>query len=119
MRRRRLLLALTAALALPAAAASQAQDVRELIGRLGAPDPAVRAKAACGLRELGDRSADAIAPLVAMLGDGAPVDPSICERQSWRGGTPDLTSPGEQAAAALAAIGSRAFQPVLAAVASD
>lgn len=115
---RALAIVLFAALALSAEASAQ-QEVRELIGRLGNADPVVRANAACGLRELGDRSAEAIAPLVAMLGDGAPVDAAVCERHWWRNGQPDLTSPGEQAAAALASIGSRAFQPVLAAITSD
>ena len=48
-----------------------------------------------------------------MLGDAAPVEASVCGRRSWRGSADDLTSPGEQAAAALVAIGTRAFQPVL------
>ena len=37
----------------------------------------------------------------------------MCNRSWWRGSADDLTSPGEQAAAALVAIGTRAFQPVL------
>ena len=40
----------------------------------------------------------------------------MCGRRSWRGTADDLTSPGEQAAAALVAIGTRAFQPVLGAL---
>ena len=44
------------------------------IADLVAADPAVRARAACELRELGDAAADAIQPLVGMLGDAAPVE---------------------------------------------
>ena len=48
-----------------------------------------------------------------------PSTRASAERHWWRGGQQDLTSPGEQAAAALAAIGSRAFEPVLAALGHD
>ncbi len=92
---------------------------KELIGDLASADPAARTRAACGLRELGDRAADAIAPLVRTLADGAPVDGMICGRRWSRHGDDTLTSPGEEAAAALAAIGTRAFQPVLAALHGD
>jgi len=46
---------------------------KELIGDLASADPAARTRAACGLRELGDRAADAIAPLVRTLADGGVV----------------------------------------------
>jgi HEAT repeat protein len=92
---------------------AQGRTVRELIAELGASDPTARAQAACEIRELGDAAGDAIAPLVAMLGDAAPVATLVCHRSWWRGNPNDLTSPGEQAAAALVAIGSRAFDPVL------
>ena len=95
---------------------AQTRAARDLVTDLSAGDAAVRAKAACELRELGDGAGEAIQPLVNLLGDAAPVDPSVCGRRWWRGGDDDLTSPGEQAAAALAAIGTRAFQPVLAAL---
>ena len=93
---------------------AQTRSVRDLIAELAAVDPAARARAACDIRELGDTAADAIAPLAAMLGDAAPVEALVCNRSWWRGNANDLTSPGEQAAAALVAIGTRAFQPVLA-----
>ena len=76
-------------------------------------------RAACGLRELGDRAVDAIGPLVALLADAAPVDGDVCGRRWSRHGDDNLTSPGEQAAAALVAIGTRAFQPLLAALKQD
>src|SRR3954465_5135164 len=92
---------------------AQTRNLRELIAELGASDPATRARAACDLREMGDDATDAIQPLTAMLGDAAPVEAMVCNRSWWRGNANDLTSPGEQAAAALVAIGSRAFDPVL------
>ncbi len=95
---------------------SQARSVHDLVGDLAAQDPMVRARAACEMRELGDAAADAIEPLTKLLGDAAPVEPVVCSRNWWRGNPNDLTSPGEQAAAALVAIGTRAFQPVLGAL---
>ena len=97
-------------------ARAQGRNVRELIAELNASDPAARARVACEIRELGDSAAEAIQPLVAMLGDAAPVEALVCNRSWWRGNPNDLTSPGEQAAAALVAIGSRAFDPVLSAL---
>src|SRR4051812_28698001 len=94
-------------------AASQSRAARELVADLAAGDAAARARAACALRDLGDGAADAIPPLVDLLADATPIESSICGRSWWRGSPNDLTSPGEQAAAALVAIGSRAFDPVL------
>ena len=88
------------------------------IADLVAQDPVVRARAACEMREAGDTAVDAIQPLASMLGDAAPVEAQVCSRNWWRGNPNDLTSPGEQAAAALVAIGTRAFQPVLGALRS-
>ena len=113
------LLHATATPALPAMQVQPERGVRELSAELDAVDAAVRARAACALRELGDRAADALPSLVKLLADGSPVEGSVCSRRWWRGGPNDLTSPGEQAAAALAAIGSRSFQPVANALKSD
>ena len=93
--------------------------LRELVADLDASDAVVRARAACGLRELGDGAADAIGPLVKLLADGSPVEATVCGRRWWRGNSDDMTSPGEQAASALAAIGSRAFQPLMGALRQD
>jgi len=80
---------------------------------LASPDPTVRAKAACDLRELGREAAPAIPKLVDLLADGSPVDSAVCDQHTWRfHGNDPLTTPGEQAASALVAIGSPA-QPVL------
>jgi HEAT repeat protein len=97
--------------------AIQRRDVSALTKELGAPDPETRTRAACGLRELGSAAAAAIPVLVNVLGDGAPVDPAVCALNWWRGNV-SLTSPGEQAASALVAIGARAFEPVLGALKS-
>src|SRR3954470_15095170 len=97
---------------------AQTRNLRELIAELGASDPATRARAACDLRETGDAAADSIQPLAAMVSDASPVESLVCNRSWWRGNANDLTSPGEQAAAALVAVGTRAFEPVLKALGS-
>ena len=94
----------------------QAREVSDLTRDLGAPEPAARTRAACELRELGSQAAPAIPALVRLLADGAPVDPAVCQLQWWRNN--ELTSPGEQAASALVAIGSRSFDPLLGALKS-
>jgi HEAT repeat protein len=90
----------------------QTRDAATLAKGLEAADPAARTRAACGLRELGTAAAAAIPALVALLGDGAAVDPATCSRP-WRGMSGLTTTPGEEAAAALVSIGSRAFEPVM------
>jgi HEAT repeat protein len=91
-------------------------SVRDLLADLNAADPAARAKAACGLRELGDRAAEALAPLTKLLADGAPVDARVCAHRWWRGGSDAVTTPGEQAASALASLGSPAMPSLLGAL---
>ena len=87
---------------------------------LRASDPVSRARAACDLRELGDRAADAIDPLVALMDDATPVSEDVCENnRNWGGRDGELTTPGKQAASALVAIGSRSFTPVLNALRSS
>ena len=98
------------------APAQTRQDARQLIAQLSAADPQVRAKAACGLRELGDDAAVAVDALVALLPDGAPIPMTVCERSWGRWGQEQTTTPGEQAASALVSIGSRTLKPLLAAV---
>ncbi|HEX6975830.1 MAG TPA: HEAT repeat domain-containing protein [Vicinamibacterales bacterium] len=91
----------------------QTRTVKELVTDLTDGDPVVRTRAACDLREAGDRAIDAIQPLVELLADGTRVDPEVCGRERWNTHRQDPTSPGEQAARALASIGSRVFDPVL------
>ena len=99
--------------------AAPAQGIRELTTALASADPVARARAACGLRDLGDGAAAAIDALVRVLPDGAPVDATVCGTRWSSFGPDNLTSPGELAAGALAAIGARAFAPVFAALKHD
>jgi HEAT repeat protein len=94
-------------------------NARALIADLDAADPVARAKAACGLRDLGDAAADAMVPLTKLLADGSPVDARVCGRRWWRGGSEDVTTPGEQAASALASVGSSAIPALLGALKHD
>jgi HEAT repeat protein len=95
------------------------KDAGAAAAGLASPDPAARARAACELRELGSGAAPALGRLTAMLDDGSPVDGSVCANRTWRHGgwTEDATTPGEQAASALVAIGSPAYQPLTQALA--
>lgn len=94
------------------APAPQSRGVRESIAALSADDPAVRATAACELKRVGDGGVDAIESLVRLLADGAPVERSVCHERWWNK-SDLLTTPGEQAAAALVALGSAAFDPLV------
>jgi HEAT repeat protein len=94
-------------------------NARALIADLDAADPVARAKAACGLRDLGDAAADAVVQLTKLLADGSPVDARVCGRRWWRGGAEDVTTPGEQAASALASVGSSAIPALLGALKHD
>jgi HEAT repeat protein len=87
--------------------------IQELSGQLTASDPAVRARAACDLRERGDNAGAAIDALIALLPDAAPLERSVCGQNWWRWNPESRTTPGEQAASALVAIGSRALDPLM------
>jgi HEAT repeat protein len=96
-------------------AAAQSRSVKDLIAALALADPAVRAQAACELKHEGDAASTAIEPLARLLADGAPVERSVCQERWWR--KDDLlTTPGEEAAAALVSIGSRAFDALIRAI---
>ena len=98
------------------ALASQ-RDLNAAAAGLASPDPSVRTKAACDLREFGSQAASTIGRLTAMLGDASPVDLAVCGERTWAHGRfgrrQDATTPGEQAAAALVAIGMPAREPLL------
>jgi HEAT repeat protein len=93
-------------------------DARTRAAGLSSADPSARARAACELRELGSDAMPALAQLVAQLADGSTVDRSVCGDRTWRLGrnrnadNADMTSPGEQAAGALVAIGKAAYEPL-------
>jgi HEAT repeat protein len=100
-------------IALSLAAFAAQHDVNAAAAGLSSADPAARARAACELRELGGQSAPFIERLAALLTDASPVDPAICGEHTWRfRSAQEQTTPGEQAASALVAIGAQT-QPVL------
>jgi HEAT repeat protein len=93
-------------------------DVNALVARLRAAEPAQRVTAACELQRLGSAAKPAIPALIERLADASPVDPKVCreDRTWWKNANIEQkTSPGEEAAAALVAIGSASFQPLVAA----
>jgi HEAT repeat protein len=88
-------------------------DVPAAAAGLASADPAVRTRAACDLRKMGRDAEPAMPRLVALLDDGSPVDGSVCGERTWRfRNVDDMTSPGEQAASALVAIGTPAYAPL-------
>jgi HEAT repeat protein len=99
-------------------AGSAQRDATAAAAGLASADPAARTRAACELRELGSGAAPALPRLLAMLDDGSPVDAAVCAERTWRHGwSQDATSPGEQAASALVAIGTPAYEPLTKALA--
>jgi len=103
-----------AALVAAALVALAAQkDANAAAAGLSSADPAVRTQAACELRAFGGQASPFIPRLAALLDDASPVDPAVCAERTWRfRGGHDSTTPGEQAASALVAIGTPS-QPVL------
>jgi HEAT repeat protein len=94
-------------------------DAGAIAGDLHSPDPSTRTRAACELRELGSGASTALPSLVALLEDGSPVPPAVCGERTWRWGRGDATtSPGEQAASTLVAIGSPAYDSLVGAAKS-
>ena len=69
-------------------APDQNRGIRDLIADLSALDPAVRARAACDIRERGDDAADAMPPLTAMLVCGA-RRPLRLAKSATHGQSPD------------------------------
>ena len=100
-------------IALSLVAFAAQHDVTAAAAGLASADPSVRARAACELRDLGRDAAPMIDRLTAMLADASPVDPAVCGERTWRfRGAQESTTPGEQAASALVAVGERT-EPVL------
>lgn len=100
---------------LVALASTVQHDATAAAAGLASSDPEARTKAACALREMGRDAAPALPRLAALLADGSPVDAAVCGDRAWRfHGMREanaLTSPGEQAASAMVAIGSPSFAP--------
>jgi HEAT repeat protein len=107
----------------PPLATMRRDTVASLITQLDSPVPAARALVACALAERKADAAPAVASLVAMLGDDAAVSAYVCREEWWdghgdqrywsRGHSEEPTTPGQEAARALARIGTIAFDPVL------
>jgi HEAT repeat protein len=97
---------------------AQKLTTEALVANLSAADPAQRARAACELRKHVEDATAALGTLVALLEDGAPVQGEACRRRWGRAmdGGRDVTTPGQEAAATLVAIGQRAVSPLLAAL---
>jgi HEAT repeat protein len=93
------------------------QDVSDFVTRLRDANPETRAIAACELQRMGTGSSAAIAALVERLSDASPVDPKICgkDRHYWSNDVEQQTTPGEEAAAALVAIGTDSLPSLVAA----
>jgi len=104
-------------------AATPQKDATAAAAGLASADPSTRTRAACELRELGSQAAAAMPRLVALLEDGSPVDAAICGERTWGDGrfrgAQETTTPGEQAASALVAIGTPAFEPLTRALAGN
>jgi HEAT repeat protein len=102
-------------------ALSGQKDVNAAGAALASADPSVRTRAACDLREMGSGAAPMIARLTTLLEDGSTVDPAVCGDRTWGhgrfNGRQDSTTPGEQAASALVAIGTPAYEPLTRALA--
>jgi len=92
------------------------KDANAAAAGLGSADPTARTRAACELRELGSQAAPAMTRLLTLLDDGSPVDAAVCGERTWGHGrfrgAQETTTPGEQAASALVAIGTPAFDPL-------
>ena len=102
-------------------ALSPQKDAAAAAAGLVSADPATRALAACELRQLGSQAASAMPRLLTVLEDGSPVDAAVCGDRTWGNGrfrgAQEMTTPGEQAASALVAIGTPAFDPLTKALA--
>jgi HEAT repeat protein len=97
------------------------KDASAAAAGLGSADPSIRTRAACDLREFGSQAVPLMPRLVALLEDGSPVDAAVCGERTWGNGrfrgVQETTTPGEQAASALVAIGTPAFDPLTKALA--
>ena len=95
-------------------AAWRSLDVEVLVERARAADPETRTRAACALRERRAVPPAGIAALVALLPDDTTVPVTVCQAEGDldRYGVPRTTSPGREAAHALAEAGAVAFEPL-------
>ena len=97
-------------------------DVAEKIKLLESADATERASAACALGEMDPRAGAAIPSLIKLLGDGTPIQRVYCgDGRAWKGKLSELekSTPGEQAAGALAMMGEPAVGPLIGVLKSD
>jgi HEAT repeat protein len=85
----------------------------EKIKDLGSHDPQRVAAAAYWLGELGRVAASAVPQLTAVLADDRSVDPARYRKHAAHTPRSETTSPGEEAAAALAKIGEPAVEALI------
>jgi HEAT repeat protein len=104
----------------PAPPRRSPEDIRAQMARLADSDAAVRALAACYLAEMRLDAAPAIETLTRLLADATLIDPVLCGRDigpaTVRG--PHRSTPGLEAARALAAAGDDGAEALLAAATS-
>ncbi len=118
-------LALLAAAMVLAGPLAGETSLRLLIERLSSADAAARAEAACKLGQTGAAATPAVGGLVALLPDALRIGPVECGMSPWLRRMLEAkpeewrrfeTSPGREAARALARIGRPALDPLLAAL---
>ena len=111
----------------PAAPVS-GDTLQTLIDRLGSSDASERAEAACALGQRGPAAVSGVDELTALLSDSLRVGPIECGMSPWLkkliASKPEEwrkfeTSPGREAAKALARIGQPALEPLLATLSSS
>ena len=99
--------------------------LRPLVERLSSADASARAEAACELGRSGTAAASAVDALAALLPDGLAVGPVECGMSPWLRKHLEArpedwrrfeTSPGREAARALARVGRPALGPLMTAL---
>ncbi len=102
------------AILLMGAPAQTPESLESLMQALSSDDAAARAEAACRIGRLGFRAERAVTPLVELLSDASVVEDIACGHRGWHNDSGRWeTSPGRQAARALADIGNRSFDPLV------
>jgi HEAT repeat protein len=121
-----LLTSLASSIVVAGPAADEA-SLRPFVERLTAADASARAEAACELGRKGARAASAVNALAALLPDGLRIGPVECGMSPWLRKLLEArpedwrkfeTSPGREAARALARIGRPALGPLMTALAA-
>src|SRR5215471_5557357 len=121
------LAAVLGAIALAPRTAADDAALRPLVERLSSPDASARAEAACELGRRVKSAAAAVDALAALLPDGLSVGPVECGISPWLRKQLEAhpedwrrfqTTPGREAAHALARVGRPALRPLMTALAA-